>query len=122
MGRAMKKILIADDHESIRTALTALLELVDGVEVVGEAVNGAEAVSMAAELHPDVVIMDLRMPEMDGIEATRLIKSRFVTIRVIGHSAYASPDLSTAMTEAGADDFIIKGTLDLLYIEGLIAA
>ena len=61
-------------------------------------------------------------PALHRLEQARLIKSRFVTIRVIGHSAYASPDLSTAMTEAGADDFIIKGTLDLPYIEGLIAA
>jgi DNA-binding NarL/FixJ family response regulator len=115
------RILIADDHVSIRTALRELLDLVAGIEVVGEATNGKEAVDMADRLEPDIVIMDVRMPRLDGIEATRAIKQQHPTIRVIAHSAYVNPDLSRAMAEAGAADFIIKGTLDLDQVRALAA-
>ena len=113
MSRRSVRILIADDHVSIRTALRELLDLVSGIEVVGEATTGTEAVDMADRLQPDIVIMDVRMPNLDGIEATRIIKQRHPAIRVVAHSAYVNPDLSRAMAEAGAENFIIKGTLDL---------
>ncbi len=112
MKRAVR-ILIADDHVSIRTALRELLDLVTGIEVVGEATTGTEAIDMAEKLNPDIIIMDVRMPNLDGIEATRQIKQRMPHVRVVAHSAYVNPDLSRAMAEAGAEDFIIKGTLDL---------
>ena len=115
------RILLADDHANIRAALRDLLDLVTGVEVVGEAANGREAVDLCNALEPDVVIMDLRMPELDGIEATRIIKSTHRGTRVVAHSAYASPDLTRAMADAGADDFVIKGTLSLDYLEALAA-
>ena len=115
------RILLADDHANIRAALRDLLDLVSGLEVVGEAANGREAVEMCDRLSPDVVIMDLRMPELDGIEATRIIKSTHHKTRIVAHSAYASPDLTQAMAEAGADDFIIKGTLSIDYLEALAA-
>ena len=111
--RKAVRILIADDHVSIRTALRELLDLVSGIEVVGEATTGVEAVALADELRPDIIIMDVRMPSLDGIEATRQIKQRHPAIRIVAHSAYVNPDLSKAMAEAGAEDFIIKGTLDL---------
>jgi DNA-binding NarL/FixJ family response regulator len=119
--RRATRILIADDHVSIRTALRELLDLVTGIEVVGEATTGREAVELAEELNPDIIIMDVRMPGLDGIEATRVIKQRHPQIRVVAHSAYVNPDLSRAMTDAGAEDFIIKGTLDLEQVRSFAA-
>lgn len=121
MGRTTR-VVIADDHEAIRTALRDLFDLLPGIEVVGEATDGWEAVALAEALRPHVVIMDLRMPGLDGIEATRLIKESHPQIRVVGHSAYASPDLTRAMEEAGADGFAVKGALDLAALERLVTA
>jgi DNA-binding NarL/FixJ family response regulator len=116
------RILIVDDHASIRTALRELLDLVSGIEVVGEAATGSEAVDLVDRLAPDIVIMDVRLPSLDGVEATRAIKARHPSIRVVAHSAYVNPDLSRAMTQAGAEDFIIKGTLDLAQVRGFAAS
>ena len=69
------KLLIVDDHEIVRQGLRGFLELLDDFEVVGEGSNGVEAVALAAELQPDVVLLDLVMPEMDGVEATRRTSS-----------------------------------------------
>src|SRR5438445_786737 len=104
------RVLIADDHVHAREALQELLALAHGVEVVGAATNGREAVEMAAALQPDLVIMDVRMPDVDGVTATQHIKEAHPEIRVIAYSAF--PD-SHAMRSAGAEEFVTKGTLDL---------
>ena len=81
---ANRRILLADDHALLRQGLANILEEHEGFEVVGQAKDGREAIRMAAELLPDVVLMDVSMPEVDGIEATREIKSKMHRVRVIG--------------------------------------
>jgi DNA-binding NarL/FixJ family response regulator len=102
------RIVIVDDHKLMRRGLRALLDELPSVEVVAEAANGLEAVEAAHRLHPDIVIMDIAMPEMDGIEATRQIKHRQPRIRVIALSLLDEGELSNKMLEAGAVRFVPK--------------
>ena len=102
-----KRILIADDKRPARKGLHALLSLCPQVEVIGEAVDGQDAVNLVAERHPDVVLMDMRMPVMDGLEATRRIKSQTPGVRVVVLTLHAEYQ-AEALT-AGADAFLVKG-------------
>ena len=105
-GREPTRVLIADDSERIRRGLHGLFELADDIEVVAEAVNGAHAVALAKELLPDVVLMDVGMPVMDGIEATRLIHATRPGIRVLILTALAGQ--RDAARTAGSDGFVLK--------------
>jgi DNA-binding NarL/FixJ family response regulator len=107
--RRAPRILLAEDNQAMRQTLRELLED-EGLEVVGEAGDGAEAVERAEALRPDLVLMDLRMPRMDGIEATRLVKQNLPGVRVLMLSAYADPSLSERATAVGADGYVVKGT------------
>jgi DNA-binding NarL/FixJ family response regulator len=100
------RILIVDDSDRIRQGLHGLFELADDMRVVGEAVNGAQAVAIAAELLPDVVVMDVGMPVMDGIEATRLIHRARPDTRVV--LVTALPGQEEAARGAGADALLFK--------------
>jgi DNA-binding NarL/FixJ family response regulator len=106
MGQGIR-VLIADDCSHSRNGLRALLGTWPEVEVVAEAANGREAVRMVEECRPDVVVMDARMPGMDGLEATRLIKDRLPEVKVIALTLYGSYRAIAA--RAGADAFLIKG-------------
>jgi DNA-binding NarL/FixJ family response regulator len=99
--------MIVDDRRFSRDGLQALLATTPEVEVIGEAVNGSEAVRLAEQFRPDVVLMDIRMPKMNGIEATRHIKSGRPETRVILLTMYA--DHRTEAMDAGADVFLLKG-------------
>jgi DNA-binding NarL/FixJ family response regulator len=101
------KVLIADDNDRARNGLRALLAMQQVLEVVGEAADGRQAVQKAKELQPDVVLMDVRMPHMDGLEATRRIKSHWPEIRVVVVSMYTTH--RTQALAAGADRFLRKG-------------
>jgi YesN/AraC family two-component response regulator len=101
------KVLIADDNDRARNGLRALLAIRQEIEIVGEAADGREAVQMVREHQPDVVLMDARMPHVDGLEATRQIKDRWPEIRVVVMSMYASHRVA-ALT-AGAEGFLSKG-------------
>lgn len=101
------RVLIADDYARSRSGLRALLATCPEVEVVGEAVNGQEAIHQVAECHPDVVLMDARMPMMDGMEATRQIKRRWPKVKVVIFTIYTR--YRTEALAAGADAFLIKG-------------
>jgi DNA-binding NarL/FixJ family response regulator len=104
------RLLVVDDHVAVRASLVAFLEMQDGIEVVGEAADGREAVAVAGALTPDVVLMDMRMPVMSGIRATRLIKQARRETRVILVTAYEDGELVESAQEAGADGFVLKGT------------
>ena len=103
----LARVLIADDYARSRNGLRALLTTCPEVEVVGEAANGREALRQVAECHPNVVLMDARMPLMDGLEATRLIKNKWPEVRVVVLTLYAA--YQTRAMSAGADTFLVKG-------------
>jgi DNA-binding NarL/FixJ family response regulator len=102
------RVLVADDHPIVRSGIVALLQTAADVEVVGEASNGLEAVSRALELKPDLVLMDLRMPELDGDEATAQIVAAEPGIRVIVLTTYESDDSILTAIEAGASGYLLK--------------
>lgn len=100
-------VLIVDDDRASREGLRELFELRPNITVIGEAINGEEAVSLADALHPDFVVMDVQMPKMDGLEATRKIKQRMPDIHVILLTMYR--EYRAAAFRSGADAFLIKG-------------
>jgi DNA-binding NarL/FixJ family response regulator len=102
-------ILLAEDDTAVRAGLAAFFEQQDDFEVVATAVDGREAVVLAEKLGPDLVLMDIRMPTLDGIEATRLIKGARPDTLVILLSAYEQDDLVATGLAAGADGFVLKG-------------
>ena len=102
-------VLIADDHTIVRSGVRLLLEAETDIRVVGEALNGLEALELAESLQPDVVLMDITMPEMDGLEATREIKTRFPQINVLVLTMHRSDEYFFEMLKAGASGYILKG-------------
>jgi DNA-binding NarL/FixJ family response regulator len=102
------RVLIADDTKMIRDGLRALLESAGGVEVVGEATGGAEALRLARELDPDVVVMDVRMPDMDGVRATRELKAAGVAAPVVAISAALDDFTAGRLREAGVFALVPK--------------
>ena len=102
-------VLIADDHTIVRSGVRMLLEAEPDIKVVGEALNGLEAIELAESLRPDVVLMDITMPVMDGLEATSQIKTRFPQINVLVLTMHRSDDYFFEMLRAGASGYILKG-------------
>jgi DNA-binding NarL/FixJ family response regulator len=102
------RILIADDHVVVREGLSAMLSREGDMEVVGEAQNGREAVEKARELQPDIVLMDLRMPEVDGIEAMRRIKTENPRVKFIVLTTYDNDEYIFKGIEAGARAYLLK--------------
>ena len=103
------QLLIVDDRAVVRKELRHLLELTGRVAVIGEAGDGWEAVRLARALKPDIVLMDLEMPGLDGFEATRQIKTLRLASAVIVFTVYGDPASRQRALEAGADAFIVKG-------------
>jgi DNA-binding NarL/FixJ family response regulator len=103
------RLVIADDHDSFRSGLRSLLGQVDGLVVVGEAASGAEAVRRTTELQPDVVLMDVSMPGMDGIEATRRIVDATPHVAVLVLTMSDDDDSVFAAVQAGARGYVLKG-------------
>jgi DNA-binding NarL/FixJ family response regulator len=106
---AGKRVLVVDDNAKVRRELRTMLALAGDVEVLGEAEDGWEAVRQVEALQPDVVVMDLEMPVMDGYEATRQIKTRCPACRVIALTIHGDEAARQQASQAGVDDFIVKG-------------
>jgi DNA-binding NarL/FixJ family response regulator len=102
------RVLIADDQRVVREGLTLVLGLLHDVDVVGAATDGVEAVALAEDLHPDIVLMDLRMPRCDGIEATRLLREREPDIRVVVLTTYSDDRSVIDALRAGARGYLTK--------------
>ena len=104
----MIKVLIADDHHVVRRGLLFFLKTQKDIEIVGEATNGREAIELAATHRPDIILMDLVMPEMDGIEATKQVKKRFPEIEVLILTSFSDRDHVIPAIEAGAAGYQLK--------------
>ncbi len=104
----MIRVLIADDHLVVREGLRTILEVAGDIELVGEATDGAEAVRLAGELTPDVVLMDLRMPNVDGIEAITQIKARYPDLEVVILTTYDDDQDIVQGLRAGARGYLLK--------------
>ena len=102
------RVLVADDHAVLRQALRYMLESQPGLEVVGEAANGRDAVDLAEKLHPDVVLMDTVMPGLNGIEATRQIRRRLPKVKVLMLTGYQEDEQVAGALKAGASGYVIK--------------
>ena len=105
----MTTVLIADDHPLVLSGLRALLETLEGIEVVGQAADGRDAVRLAASLRPDVVVMDLQMPELGGVEATRQIAERLPGTAVLVLTMHDDDASVFAAMRAGARGYLLKG-------------
>ncbi|WP_372809194.1 response regulator [Pontiella sp.] len=104
------RILLAEDHEVMRAALRSLLDAHEGFTVVGEAGNGREIMALAEKAAPDVVVMDINMPELNGIEATRQLCARFPRIKVLGLSVHTKGRMVSEMLAAGAKGYVPKSS------------
>jgi NarL family two-component system response regulator LiaR len=102
------RVLLVDDHAVVRSGLAAFLLVYDDLDLVGEAGSGKEAVRLCEQLQPDVVLMDLVMPEMDGAAATRIIRERWTRIQVVALTSFKEKDLVQGVLEAGAIGYMLK--------------
>ncbi|MCL4534377.1 MAG: response regulator transcription factor [Bacteroidetes bacterium] len=115
------RILLAEDHDIVREGTRQVLQKAQDLEVVGEAGDGDEAMQLAEDLRPDVLVMDVRMPRLNGLQATRRIKARHPEIRVLILSAYEDDQYVFPLLEAGADGYLLK-TAKVLELVGAIRA
>jgi DNA-binding NarL/FixJ family response regulator len=102
------RLLIADDHALVRSGLRSMLEREPGFEIIGEAEDGREAVELCRSLRPDLILMDVRMPRMDGLEATRTIKQESPEIGVLMVTMHENPDYMLEAIKAGAAGYVLK--------------
>jgi DNA-binding NarL/FixJ family response regulator len=113
------RVLVADDHPVVRGGIVALLETAPDIEVVGQAVDGLDAVALAAELSPDLVLMDLRMPRLDGDEATARILTADPAVKVVVLTTYESDDGILSAIEAGASGYLLKAAPEDELLAGI---
>jgi DNA-binding NarL/FixJ family response regulator len=120
-GESYLKILIVDDDALIREGLKILLEIENDIEVIGTAGNGQEAFEMCKSIRPDIVLMDIRMPIMDGVLGTKLIKSHFTDIKVVILTTFKDDEYIKEAIKSGAEGYILKNQLSDSIIESLRA-
>jgi DNA-binding NarL/FixJ family response regulator len=108
LSSARIRVLLVDDHAMVRQGLRSVLDAYDDVEVVGEASNGEEAVEIAGRLRPSLVVMDINMPKLNGVEATAIIRTRYPETIVIGLSVQAGEEAQRAILKAGAAVLLTK--------------
>jgi DNA-binding NarL/FixJ family response regulator len=102
------RVVLADDHALVRQGIRQFLEIADDIEVVAEASDGNKALQLVEELRPDVALLDIQMPGLSGVEATRQIKARFPEVRVLILTAYQDDPYVFALLQAGADGYLLK--------------
>jgi DNA-binding NarL/FixJ family response regulator len=107
-GHVPIRVLLGDDHTLVREGLRRYIESTDGIEVLGEASTGAEMVALAGEIEPDIVVLDIRMPEMDGIEAARRLSEQVPETRVVMLTAYDDRHFVVEAVRAGAKGYVLK--------------
>lgn len=107
-GRDVIRVMLVDDHAVVRSGLSAFIAAFDDLDLAAEAGSGAEAVRLCEEVQPDVILMDLMMPEMDGVEATRTIRSRFPGTQVVALTSFREEDLVHRVLQAGAIGYLLK--------------
>jgi DNA-binding NarL/FixJ family response regulator len=122
MSERRIRVLVADDQALFREALAALLSVQAGIDVVGEAANGREAVEAATRLEPDVVLMDLRMPVLDGVGATRQLRAERPAVRVLALTTFDGDDEVFAALRAGAVGYLLKDATTQRLVEAVVAA
>jgi DNA-binding NarL/FixJ family response regulator len=119
----MISVVVADDHYLVRQGVRALLDNAEGIEVIGEAENGEQALQLVEELKPDVVVMDISMPEMDGIKATEKIQALDNRhTRVVILSMYANIDLVEQALKKGATGYLLKRSTTTELVKAVVAA
>jgi NarL family two-component system response regulator LiaR len=115
------KVLIVDDHQVVRQGLTTFLDLQEDIQVIGEAGDGQTAIDLASELIPDVILMDLVMPRLDGVTATRRIKALGKGIQVIALTSFAEDDKVFPAIQAGASSYLLKDVSPDTLVEAIRA-
>jgi CheY-like chemotaxis protein len=121
LGRRIR-VLLADDHQLVQDGLRLLLASCEDIEIVGLACNGRQAIDLAVQLRPDVVLMDVDMPEVDGVEATRWIRERLPDVGVIGLSMLSEPSVAQSMIAAGAVRYLTKTSSPEVLLEAVRTA
>jgi DNA-binding NarL/FixJ family response regulator len=116
------RVLVVDDHAVVRSGMRAFLDLLPDMEIVGEAANGSEAVAMARRLDPDVILMDLLMPVMDGLTAIERIKGEQPEIAIIAMTSFLEEEKITAALELGASGYVLKDASAVRIAEAVRAA
>jgi NarL family two-component system response regulator LiaR len=106
--KAPIRVMIVDDHDMVRSGLMVFLDAFDDLELVGEAADGTEALHLCAETRPGVILMDLLMPEMDGIAATRAIRQTYPNVQIIALTSFSDQDLVQRALQAGAAGYVLK--------------
>ena len=115
------KVLVADDHEMLRAGVSGFLDRFEDIEVVAEASNGLEMIEMAKKFLPDVILADILMPVMDGVEATKIITKDYPGIAVIAYSMYSTGQKIDKMIRAGARGYLLKGAHKMEIVAGIRA-
>src|SRR5436309_13598065 len=115
------RVVLADDHTVVRTGLKAVLSAARDIQVVGEAQNGREAVAMAERLNPDVIVMDLTMPDVDGTAATKEIVQKGLRSRVLVLTMHLEDDYLVPLMEAGAAGYLVKSVADRELVDAVRA-
>jgi NarL family two-component system response regulator LiaR len=110
MDKTKIRVMIVDDHNVVRSGLSAFMLVFDDLELVAEATSGVDAVEKCAAAKPDVILMDLIMPEMDGVEATRQIRQLYPQVQVIALTSFKDDDLVQRVVKAGAIGYLLKNT------------
>jgi two-component system response regulator NreC len=114
------RILIADDNPVLREELKSVLSPIPILDIVGEAADGLEAINLVEGLHPDLVLMDLSMPRMGGIDATREIKKKWPVTKILVFTIHNSTEYQTAALEAGANGYILKDSSRAELIQSIM--